>query len=236
MSYWVYQHLGNLSPGRDPRPRACSHRFLELGDASPELTAWAEEAERLMAVPGGYRFSFYRELGPVRLVVIDSRVRPRPDAGRPADGRRREWAWVVEHADVDVRAPRAGDVGAGRHAGRPARHRAVERARLRGRAGDGWFSRFGETIRRAVDLEDWSAFHDSYDAMMDLVYDVATPGRRPVSGSADDRDDPLRRRALQLPVAGDPRRADRAGRSRSAASTRSSTHRSATCCRHGSAA
>ena len=47
-----------------------------------------------------------------------------------------------------------------------------------------WFARVGEKVRRAVDLEDWSAFHDSYLALMDLLRDVATPGdaaRRPTA-------------------------------------------------------
>ena len=99
MSYWVYQHLGNLSPA-EIRAEGMLHRFLGLGDATAALTAWAEEAERFMAVPGGYRFSFFRELGPVRLVVIDSRCARvlTPGARRMVDDD--QWAWVVEHADV----------------------------------------------------------------------------------------------------------------------------------------
>ena len=89
-----------------------------------------------------------------------------------------EWAWVVEHADVDVRAPRAGDVGA--------RSRCPAGCTTSS-SGTSWSSegrgvdrsrRLGETIRRAVDLEDWSAFHDSYVAMMDLLHDVATTRRQ----------------------------------------------------------
>jgi hypothetical protein len=41
------------------------------------------------------------------------------------------------------------------------------------------FTWLGERVRRAVDLEDWAAFHDSYVAMMDLLRDVSTPGEEP---------------------------------------------------------
>ena len=88
MSYWVYQHLGNLSPS-EIRAEGMLQRFVELGDATAALTAWAEEADRYMGVPGGYRFSYFRELGPVRLVVIDSRCARVLTAGQPTDGRRR---------------------------------------------------------------------------------------------------------------------------------------------------
>ena len=45
MSYWVYQHLGNLSPD-EIRAEGMLDTFVELGDATAALTAWAEEAER----------------------------------------------------------------------------------------------------------------------------------------------------------------------------------------------
>ena len=100
MSYWVYQHLGNLSP-KEIRAEGMLDTFVELGDATAALTAWAEEAERASGVPGGYRFSFYRDLGPVRLVVIDSRTGRVLEPGARSMVDDDEWAWVVEHADVE---------------------------------------------------------------------------------------------------------------------------------------
>ena len=100
MSYWVYQHLGNLSP-KEIREEGMLDTFVQLGDATTALTAWAEEAERDAGVPGGYRFSFYRELGPVRLVVIDSRTGRVLEPGARAMVYAEEWAWILEHADVD---------------------------------------------------------------------------------------------------------------------------------------
>jgi hypothetical protein len=42
-----------------------------------------------------------------------------------------------------------------------------------------WFVPLGEKVRRALDLEDWAAFHDSYLKLMELLRDVATPGEPP---------------------------------------------------------
>ncbi len=198
-SYWVYQHLGNLSPD-EIRKEGMLHQFIGLGDATAALSAWADEAERLMVVPGGYRFSYYRELGPVRLVVIDSRCARvlTPGERRMVDDE--HWKWVVEHADVACEhLVLATSVPVAMPGGL---HDIEEWNELvsEGKWGR-WFIGLGEKVRRAVDLEDWSAFHHSYVAMMDLVRDVATPGRQPVDGPAVHRDHRVRRRALQLPVA-----------------------------------
>jgi hypothetical protein len=179
MSYWLYQHLGNLSPD-EIRTEGMLERFIALGDATEALTAWAKESEKFTPVPGGYRFSFYRDLGPVRLVVIDSRNGRvlEPGARQMVDDD--EWAWVVEHADVDcdhlVLATSVPVVmPGGLH----------DLERWNEKVSDGaWGRRFatvGEKIRRAVDLEDWSSFHRSYVALMDLVRDIATPGHRPAA-------------------------------------------------------
>jgi hypothetical protein len=177
MSYWVYQHLGNLSPAEMSK-EGMLDRFVELGDATAELTAWAEQAERDSGVPGGYRFSFYRELGPVQLVVVDSRSSRvlEPGARRMLDDD--EWAWVIKHADVDCEhLVLATSVPVNMPGGL---HEIEEwDERLSDGAWGKPFAWLGERIRRAVDLEDWSAFHRSYVAMMELLYDVATPREAP---------------------------------------------------------
>jgi hypothetical protein len=179
MSYWVYQHLGNLSP-REIRSEGMLDTFVGLGDATAALTAWAEEAERAAGVPGGYRFSFYRDLGPVRLVVIDSRTGRVLEPGARSMVDDEEWTWIVEHADVDCEhLVLATSVPVNMPGGLHDLEQWNERM-----CNGAWgkpFARFGEAIRRAVDLEDWSAFHDSYRALMDLVRDVATPRERPAA-------------------------------------------------------
>ena len=177
MSYWVYQHLGNLSPD-EIRAEGMLERFVELGDATDALSEWANEAEKFSGVPGGYRFSFFRDLGPVRLVVIDSRNGRvlEPTARKMVDDD--EWAWVVDHADVDCEhLVLATSVPVVMPGGLHDLERWDELLC------DGvWgkpFVRLGEMVRRSFDLEDWSAFHDSYVALMALIAKVATPGDHP---------------------------------------------------------
>jgi hypothetical protein len=173
MSFWVYQHLGNLAPA-EISAEGMLDRFVALGDATDELRSWAEEAERSSGVGGGYRFSFHRDLGAVRLVVIDSRQARvlEPGARRMVDAK--DWTWVVEHTDVDcAHLLLATSVPVNMPGGLHDLERWNERM-----CDGAWgrpFTWLGERLRRAVDLEDWSAFHDSYVEMMDLLRDIATP-------------------------------------------------------------
>jgi hypothetical protein len=97
MSYWVYQHLGNLSP----RELATDHLYSQVrdaGDAGPILREFARCADD---TPEGARWSYHRDLGSTRLLVVDSR------AGRVLTPGNRdmldedEWTWIEEHSHGD---------------------------------------------------------------------------------------------------------------------------------------
>jgi hypothetical protein len=173
----VYQHLGNLSP-REIRAEGMLDDFVARGDATDALRRWALESEEFTPVPGGYRFSFYRDLQSVRLVVVDSRNGRvlQPGGRQMVDDD--EWAWVVEHADVDcahlVLATSVPVVmPGGLHDLEQWNERVCDGVWGRG------MGRVGERIRRGLDLEDWSAFHRSYEALMDLLRTIATPRESP---------------------------------------------------------
>ncbi|MGE0136559.1 MAG: alkaline phosphatase family protein [Ilumatobacteraceae bacterium] len=177
MSYWIYQHLGNQSP-EQIREEGMLERFVEMGDASDALREWAERSEEFTPVPGGYRFSYERELGPVRLVVIDSRNGRvlTPGARRMVDDD--EWHFVrsaanrpCEHLVLATSIPAV--MPGGLHELERWNELVSEGAWGR------WFTPLGEKVRRALDLEDWAAFHDSYLALMELLREVATPGEPP---------------------------------------------------------
>jgi hypothetical protein len=172
MSYWVYQHLGNLSPA-EIRDEGMLERFVEAGDATGALTAWAKDANTREPGSGGYRFSYWRALGPVRLVVIDCRQSRvlEPGARRMID--EEDWSWVVAHADVECEhLVLATSVPVVMPGGMHDLEQWDERV-----ANGAWgrlFARVAEFVRQAVDLEDWSAFHTSFVAFMDLLQTVAT--------------------------------------------------------------
>ena len=88
MSYRVYQHLGNLAPE--------AHRDLELlqqvreaGDGAEVLAEFAFRADRQTA---GSQWSYCRDVGGTRVVVVDSRAgRVLEEGRRSAGGPRSPW-------------------------------------------------------------------------------------------------------------------------------------------------
>jgi hypothetical protein len=171
-SYWVYQHIGNL------RPVALEQLDLfrevcDCDDAGPLLRRFAREADH---GSNGSRWSYCRDLGRVRVVVFDSRE------GRVLGERPRkivddkEWEWVEEQARGGFDHLLLVDtlpfllIPALHHV--EAWNEAV--------CAGAWGERLvpvGEKIRRAVDLEHWAAFNESFRRMEGLLTEVAS-GRR----------------------------------------------------------
>ena len=74
-SYWVYQHLGNLSPRERPQDELWQQVAGRHDAASLDLSAELDEfAERCDQDPNTYRWSFCRDFGDTRLIVVDSRA------------------------------------------------------------------------------------------------------------------------------------------------------------------
>ncbi len=102
MTYWIYQHLGNLSP-RELDDNPLYERVRAESDATETLRDWAKEIDTTAA---GVRWSFCRDIDGVRAIFMDSR------AARVLTDERRSmfddevWDWIVDHAsgDFDHRA------------------------------------------------------------------------------------------------------------------------------------
>jgi len=172
-SYWIYQHLGNLSPEEldaDPLYRDVRARAGTGEDVAGLLRDFALAADREADGAKGARWSFWRDLGRTRLVVVDSRC------GRILDGQRsmigeREFAWVADRVRGEydhlvigtslpwLLAPAVHDVEAWDE--RLSEHRRPRLARL------------GERLRRAGDLEHWAAFQASFEGLAGLLRAVA---------------------------------------------------------------
>jgi hypothetical protein len=188
VSYWVYQHLGNLSPrelAEDGTWQAIQSLSADdpTRDAEPMLRAMAELAD---AEPATIRWSFVRHWGDARLIMVDSR------AGRVLEEQHRrmldedEFAWVetemrravdegVEHLIVGTSLPwllphaihnleRWNETLNVRHHGR-----------LRGR--------LAEKVRQGADLEHWAAFGHSFERLGRALTAVARGehGRAPAT-------------------------------------------------------
>ncbi|WP_449193597.1 alkaline phosphatase D family protein [Actinomadura sediminis] len=181
-SYWVYQHLGNLSP----RERADDPIFAQVraasdatGDAGDVLDAFSERADR---EPESMRWSYAHDFGGVRFIVVDSRCSRllTPDRRGMLDDR--EFAWLGELCQGDVEhlviasslpflLPRA------IHDAENWNEAISEGAW--GRPG----AALGERMRQAVDLEHWAAFDRSFREVASHVLAVGRGERGAVPAS-----------------------------------------------------
>jgi hypothetical protein len=172
MSYWLYQHLGNLSPN-EIRDEGMLDALSRADDGGPYLREWAAQVEADTPIPGGYRFSFMRDLGAVRLVVIDCRNGRVLEVGNRSMLDHDEAAWVAEQcrAPVDhllIATSLPVFVTGALHDLQSWNEAICDGAW--GRPGV-WV---GERIRRGLDLEDWPAFMQSFDELCGLLTEVGS--------------------------------------------------------------
>ena len=97
-SYWVYQHLGNLTPEEraadEVWQKIAAHEGTEEYDATELLRDLAERADQ---EPTSYRWSYCRDFGDqARLLVVDSRAARVLDPERRAMLDDDELTWLDE--------------------------------------------------------------------------------------------------------------------------------------------
>jgi PhoD-like phosphatase len=163
MSYWVYQHLGNLSPAAQEEDPVLP-RVRESEDGQQILRAYVEGADRESA---SSRWSYCRDLGGTRVIVIDSRAGRVLKEGERDMVDEAEWDWIVEQASGDYDHVLLATslpflLGPGMQ-----ELEAWSEAVVGGAWGDAWGS-VAERVRRSVDLEHWGAFQRSFHKMVEL--------------------------------------------------------------------
>jgi len=168
MSYWIYQHLGNLSPG-ELADNELWQEVCRLGDAGERLRDFARRADRENQ---GTRWSYHRDLGRTRLIVLDSRAGRLLEPGERSMVDADEWAWIVKHAHGDfdhllLASSLPMLLAPGMH-----HLEAWNEAVCEGAWGS-LGARVGERIRQGLDLEHWAAFDRSFDALAALMQSVA---------------------------------------------------------------
>jgi hypothetical protein len=172
-SYWVYQHLGNLSPAERADDELWQRVVAHEGDGELDLTEAVDEfAARVDADPTTYRFSFTRDFDDVRLIVVDSRAARdlAPEARGLVDPPELEWLdgrlrGGFRHVLVATSLPFLLPMGL-HHV------EAWDEAISQGAWGRSaaWI---GERLRQAVDLEHWAAWQDSFQEVARMVTDLA---------------------------------------------------------------
>jgi len=172
MTYWIYQHLGNLSP-RELDANDLYGRVRGNTRATAELRDFAAEID---STGSGTRWSYCRDLGDTRTIFIDSR------AGRVLDEEKRsildeeEWDWIVEHASGDfdhllIATTVPYLLSPGFH--------FLEAWSERVCAG-AWgetAAKLGEKLRRGLDFDHWASFDKSFQRLRGLLEEVGS-GKR----------------------------------------------------------
>ena len=175
MSYWLYQHLGNVSP-TVLREEGLLPRLQAPGAGDRVLRNFAERADDEVDGRKLSTWSYVRDLGVVRLVVVDTR------SGRVLENHRRgmlsddEWRGVdaglrgdCEHLLVASSLPLL--LERSLHDLESWNEAVCEGAWGRRAA------RYGEWLRQALDLEHWAAFRSSFDRLVRRLGDIGA-GRR----------------------------------------------------------
>ena len=172
MSYWVYQHLGNLAPESHQEDELLA-KVKDADDGGSVLAEFASRADRETT---GSRWSYCRDLGSSRLVVIDSR------AGRVLDDDQRsmvdtgEWDWISDHATGGFDHLLIGTslpflLAPGMH------HLEAWNEAVCAGAWGKHFASAGEWVRRTLDLEHWAAFGESFARLAELQRSVGAGER-----------------------------------------------------------
>ncbi|MFB6776432.1 alkaline phosphatase D family protein [Streptomyces sp. NPDC056352] len=174
-SYWVYQHLGNLSPtalAADPLyAEVCA-----VPDGTEPLRRFAAEAD---AEPAGTRWSYRRVFGRIRLLMVDTRAARVLDEERRSMLDAEEARWVREEALADPGSYDHLLIGTSLPWLLPPLVHDAEQwdaALCRGERGGlgGRWARFGENLRRRSDLEHWAAFPASFRRLTELIREAGS--------------------------------------------------------------
>lgn len=172
MAYWLYQHLGNLAPAELRRDELWA-QLKDVDDGEDLLRSHARRADAEADGGKGVRWSYRRDYGDVRLLVLDSRGGRVLDTGERSMVDTAAWDWLVEQtrdcashlllaSSLPVLLP-------------PAIHglEAWNEAVCEGAWGRRW-RRWGEKIRQGADLEHWAAFGRSWERLLGLVEEVGS--------------------------------------------------------------
>jgi PhoD-like phosphatase len=178
MTYWIYQHIGNLAPAELERHQ----EYDAVRQASDGAAALREFVEWVDSDGLGKVWSFKRDLGGTRLVVVDDRTGRSFREGRRAIFDDHEWDWILDacRGDFDHLLFATTDpvlLPPGLHYAEAWNEAVCDGA---------WGPRavaLGERLRRAADFDHWAAFHVSFERLERLLHDVGCGerGRPPAS-------------------------------------------------------
>jgi hypothetical protein len=177
-SYWIYQHIGNLSP-RELDDNEVYAKVRSNPDATDALRGWAEEID---STGSGTRWSFCRDIDGVRTIFLDSRASRVLTEERRSMFDDRVWEWIVDHASGDFDHLLLATTVP--YLLSPAfHHLEAWNERLCDGAWGKAMARRSERLRRAGDFDHWAAFQFSFQRLRKLLEEIGSGkrGRPPAS-------------------------------------------------------
>ncbi|OLF15573.1 alkaline phosphatase D family protein [Actinophytocola xanthii] len=171
-SYWIYQHIGNLAPddlGDDEIYEKVVAQGRD-GDAADLLREFADRARQEVNGRKGTRWSYRRDFGNVRMLVIDTR------SGRILSGGVRsmvgdgEFEWIEQHADGTYDHLLIGSSLPWLMPHAISHIQSMNEVACRR---PGWRGRLAEKFRQVSDLEHWPSFRASSDRLTRLILRIA---------------------------------------------------------------
>lgn len=177
-SYWIYQHLGNLSPADLAEDGLYQQVRTHDGDAQQLVRDFAAAADREADGAKGARWSYRRDLGRTRLLVIDSRCGRMLDSDERSIVSSDEFAWISEQLDGDLDHLLIG-TSLPWLLPRALHELEAWNEALASGARGARTAAWSERLRRSADLEHWAAFRDSFRGLADLLRAVGTGARSP---------------------------------------------------------
>lgn len=193
-AYWLYQHLGNLSPA-ELRDNSLLADVRDAQDGWSVLRDVAVQADR---ESGHSRWSFSRRLGSSRLVVVDSRAGRvlTPGARRMVDPG--EWEWVdaqIDGAEGHLLLASSLPIllSRGQH------HAEAWNEAICDGAWGSRAARIAERLRQRGRLEHWASFGRSFEAFAQLLHEVVSGRAAGLCAAAVRRRPPRLHRHSALP-------------------------------------
>jgi hypothetical protein len=172
MTYWIYQHIGNLAP-----EKLAEHELYErvraAGDGTEILREFADHDRHHHE---GTLWSFCRDLAGTRLIVMDSRTGRELEEGRRSIFDDEEWEWISDHARGDFDHVLIGTsdpflLSHGLH------HLEAASESVCDGAWGPTAAWLGEKVRRALDLDHWAAFQRSFALLSELLAELGRGDR-----------------------------------------------------------
>ncbi|WP_375502580.1 alkaline phosphatase D family protein [uncultured Jatrophihabitans sp.] len=179
-SYWVYQHLGNLGPAELADNELYQRVRAHSSDTDQLLRAFATEADAEADGAKGTRWSYRRDFGRTRLVMIDSRCGRILAEGARSMVSDEEFSWIEEQTVGDYDHLLVGTSLPWLLTRALHDLEAWDEELCNDRHGRR-LNRFGEWLRRAADLEHWASFHNGFERLAELLGRVAGAADAPAS-------------------------------------------------------